>query len=112
MLASGNCIHMYWLALAHFAASGEAVAGQHTLGCISAAKSHRIAVVMQSMHACLHTQNMTCVRDMASHVRCTLHHHTSETRWIGVQCIGYGLGSAGTGSGTIIQVIQILRALR
>ncbi|KAL0037532.1 hypothetical protein WJX77_001322 [Trebouxia sp. C0004] len=29
-----------------------------------------------------------------------------------VQCIGYGLGSAGTGSGTIIQVIQILRALR
>jgi len=29
-----------------------------------------------------------------------------------LQCIGYGLGSAGTGSGTIIQVIQILRALR
>ena len=37
--------------------------------------------------------------------------YTTKLR-TGMQCIGYGLGSAGTGSGTIIQVIQILRALR
>ena len=38
-----------------------------------------------------------------------LHNHS---KYVCLQCIGYGLGSAGTGSGTIIQVIQILRALR
>ena len=37
--------------------------------------------------------------------------YTTKSRSV-MQCIGYGLGSAGTGSGTIIQVIQILRALR